>query len=451
MRLLSITRCGNRGSCVCHIKFHRSLLIPLYLLLIIGVFASIKNIHHIIKTWQFNTINEIESYFGKEYYASRAQYLPIHRLLFSIHADNIAKRQIKKLRTTLKNVQVDSCSFTSPNIILIIGESYNKHHSELYGYHLPTTPYQMSYANNNQLFVFNDAVTPSNITSFALKNAFSLNDLSQHEEWSDYPLFTAIFRKAGYHVAFISNEFIMKQQGDFADFSGSMFINDPEISAIQFDCRNDKLHPFDAGLLDDYRLLKALNTDHNLIIFSLIGQHVDYKNRYPSKHALFTYKDYLRRKDLTKQQKLIVANYDCATRYNDFVINKIIKLFENDDAIILYMPDHGEEVFDELKTFGRLHDTVISKEMAKNEFQIPFWIYCSNRYQELHPIIVESIKNATNRRFFSDDLPHLLLYLGGITCRGYRESCNILKQNFDINRKRLLRGQIDYDKITHDP
>jgi heptose-I-phosphate ethanolaminephosphotransferase len=115
------------------------------------------------------------------------------------------------------------------------------------------------------------------------------------------------------------------------------------------------------------------------------------------------------------------------------------------------MPDHGEEVFDELKTFGRLHDTVISKEMAKNEFQIPFWIYCSNRYQELHPIIVESIKNATNRRFFSDDLPHLLLYLGGITCRGYRESCNILKQNFDINRKRLLRGQIDYDKITHDP
>lgn len=154
------------------IRFHKFLQIPLCLLLATGIYSSIENIQHIIKTWQFDTINEIENYFGEEYYASRAQYLPIHRLLFAIHADNIAKRQVKTLRTTLKDVQIDSCTFTSPNIVLIIGESYNKHHSELYGYWLPTTPNQMSFAENNQLFVFSDAVTPSNITSYAFKNAF---------------------------------------------------------------------------------------------------------------------------------------------------------------------------------------------------------------------------------------------------------------------------------------
>lgn len=34
----------------------------------------------------------------------------------------------------------DTCLYTSPDIILIIGESYNKRHASLYGYPLETTP-----------------------------------------------------------------------------------------------------------------------------------------------------------------------------------------------------------------------------------------------------------------------------------------------------------------------
>lgn len=44
----------------------------------------------------------------------------------------------------------------SLNVILVIGESYNKYHSPLYGYYLNTTPVLCSQQQNGNLFVFKD-------------------------------------------------------------------------------------------------------------------------------------------------------------------------------------------------------------------------------------------------------------------------------------------------------
>ena len=53
-------------------------------------------------------------------------YLPIHRMAFSLYANRLASQQITHLITTTQKVQVDSCTFRSPQIVLIIGESFNK-------------------------------------------------------------------------------------------------------------------------------------------------------------------------------------------------------------------------------------------------------------------------------------------------------------------------------------
>ena len=53
-------------------------------------------------------------------------YLPTHRLAFSLFSNSLAAQQINKLIVAKDNVSVDSCSFRSPHIVLIIGESYNK-------------------------------------------------------------------------------------------------------------------------------------------------------------------------------------------------------------------------------------------------------------------------------------------------------------------------------------
>ena len=427
-------------------------------LLLTGMLSAVKNKSYLYHTWQQDSVGQIEKYFGDNFFASRAQYLPVYRLFFSLHANRLAAGEASHLLDISKQVSVSHCSFTTPTLVLIIGESYNKHHSQLYGYPLPTTPEQEKRQAAGELFVFEDAVTPFNITSDVLKNAFSLNDLSEHENWSDKPLFTQLFKKVGYDVTFLSNFFVMKEQKDFADFSGGMFLNDASLSATQFHRRNATTHQYDEQLFSDYELLQkegrqsqeSTAKPYRLIIFSLTGQHVDYHDRYPAEYAYFKPSDY-HRSDLTSEQLQVVADYDNATRYNDYIVDRIIRLFEHDKALVIYMADHGEEVYDEIKSFGRQHNIVIPHDMAKNEFQVPFWIWASASFREQHPELTNQMQAAVTRPFFSDDLSQLMLYLGGIQCADYRDSLNILSPNYTSHRLRLLRGKDNYDHIIRQP
>ena len=54
--------------------------------------------------------------------------------------------------------------------------------------------------------------------------------VGQKGEWCDYPLFPQLFRKAGYHVSFITNQFLPQAKEAVYDFSGGFFLNNKELS-----------------------------------------------------------------------------------------------------------------------------------------------------------------------------------------------------------------------------
>ena len=147
-------------------------------------------------------------------------YLPIYRLIFSAYANKLASKQLDKLILSKDKIQIDSCSYRVPNIVLVIGESYNKHHSQLYGYNMPTTPRQVAMAQDGSLVPFTDVVAPWNLTSYVFKDILSFYAVGDKGEWCDYPLFPEVFRKAGYHVTFITNQFQSKAGEAVYDFSG---------------------------------------------------------------------------------------------------------------------------------------------------------------------------------------------------------------------------------------
>ena len=171
--------------------------------------------------------------------------------------------------------------------------------------------------------------------------------VGQEGEWCDYPLFPQLFRKAGYHVSFITNQFLPQAKEAVYDFSGGFFLNNKELSQSMFDTRNTRLHTYDEGLLTDYdSRLKAENKEHNLIIFHLIGCHVSYNRRYPADRKHFKASDYKqKRPELTLQRRYMVAHYDNAVLYNDSIVDQIVRRFANEEAVVIYMPDHGEECF----------------------------------------------------------------------------------------------------------
>lgn len=418
-------------------------------LLVWSVVRSAHNKREIAQIFSLDTIGSVEHKLTTRKCAEF--YLPVYRLVFSIFSNELASKQIDRLIEAKDKVEVDSCSFTSPNIVLIIGESYGKHHSEQYGYFMPTTPRQIKREKTGLLVPFSDVVSPWNLTSFVFKNVFSLHVAGEKGEWCDYPLFPELFRKAGYHVTFLTNQFLPKAKEAVYDFSGGFFLNHPELSQAMFDTRNTQLYRFDCGLLDDYdKNQRQHNTEHNLIIFHLIGQHVNYRQRYPSDRHHFRAEDYAdRRPDLDMKRRSTLADYDNAVLYNDSIVDQIIRRFESQDAIVIYMPDHGEECYEGNRGFiCRNHSAAIDYDLAHYEFEIPFWIYCSHKYTVKHPGIFQEIISAKDRRFMTDALPHMLLYLAGIKTKDYHATYNLLSPQYDEKRPRILKNTTDYDQLA---
>ena len=411
--------------------------------------SSAHNKKEMVQMFSLDTIGSVEHELTT---ADCAQfYLPVYRLAFSIFSNELASQQVDRLIEAKDKMSVDSCSFKSPNIVLIIGESYGKLHSQQYGYFMPTTPRQIKREKSGLLVPFSDVVAPWNLTSFVFKNVFSLHVVGEKGEWCDYPLFPSLFRKAGYHVTFITNQFLPKAKQAVYDFSGGFFLNHPELSEAMFDSRNQQLYRFDRGLLDDYdKNQQQHNTDHNLIIFHLLGQHVKYNQRFPSDRRHFTAEDYeKKRADLNGKQRNVLADYDNAVLYNDSIVDAIISRFEDKEAIIIYMPDHGEECYEGNRGFiCRNHSAAIDYDLAHYEFEIPFWIFCSYKYAAKHPDIYKEIIGAKNRRFMTDALPHMLLYLAGIHTKDYHAEYNILSPQYNEMRPRILKNTTDYDKLT---
>ena len=411
--------------------------------------SSAHNKKEMVQMFSLDTIGSVEHELTTSDCAQF--YLPVYRLAFSIFSNELASQQVDRLIEAKDKMSVDSCSFKSPNIVLIIGESYGKLHSQQYGYFMPTTPRQIKREKSGLLVPFSDVVAPWNLTSFVFKNVFSLHVVGEKGEWCDYPLFPSLFRKAGYHVTFITNQFLPKAKQAVYDFSGGFFLNHPELSEAMFDSRNQQLYRFDRGLLDDYdKNQQQHNTDHNLIIFHLLGQHVKYNQRFPSDRRHFKAEDYeKKRADLNGKQRNVLADYDNAILYNDSIVDAIISRFEDKEAIIIYMPDHGEECYEGNRGFiCRNHSAAIDYDLAHYEFEIPFWIFCSYKYAAKHPDIYKEIIGAKNRRFMTDALPHMLLYLAGIHTKDYHAEYNILSPQYNEMRPRILKNTTDYDKLT---
>ena len=422
------------------------------ILLYNGYTETINNKIATVRLMSYKNIGDVEHELTKKDRANL--YLPIYRLAFSVYANKLTAKQVDKLIAGIKDVTVDTCTFRSQHIVFVIGESYNKHHSQLYGYNHETTPRQVALHKKGNLIPFTDVIAPFNLTSFVFKNIFSVHAVGDKGDWCDDPLFPELFRRAGYRVAFITNQFLPQAKEAVYDFSGGFFLNNPILSKAQFDVRNTKLYKFDAGVIRDYDQIVKKDIEQNpdvprLTILHLKGQHTNYHDRFPKDRKHFNEKDY--KKDwpeMSKRCRMLLADYDNATLYNDSIMSEVIKRFEDEDAIVVYMSDHGEEAFgDGMEIFGRNHSATIDFRLAHEEYEIPMWIWYSNEYAKKHPNIVKQVKEACHRPFMTDNISQVLLYLAGIKSTHYRDDYNVLSDEYNTQRPRIIKNSVNYDKL----
>lgn len=350
-------------------------------------------------------------------------------------ADNHS--EIEGMKEMLENISITSANDNAypPVVVLVIGESFNKHHSSLYGYYLPTSPYLESEKKKSRLTVFTDAHTPTNGTSFAMKYIFTLKSCNDETD-NKYIIVPTVFKKAGYRVVYIDNQYTRSSSGEL-DYSCVYFLNPTRINDSSFDYRNDDTRPHDGEFIDDYGkyLLKegkALNIIH------LYGQHFDSKSRYPNESfSLFTAND-IQRSDLNETERMIVAEYDNATLYNDYVLSKIINIFKESDAVIIYLSDHGEQIYDDKqhllgRTFGSYKEPVT----LKNVYEVPFMVWCSDTFKARHAEKYEAIKSSAAKKICIDDVGYLMLDLADIDFNYHRPGRSVINSNY-ISHKTII-------------
>jgi heptose-I-phosphate ethanolaminephosphotransferase len=123
-------------------------------------------------------------------------------------------------------------------------------------------------------------------------------------------------------------------------------------------------------------------------------------------------------------------------------------MYRNSSTVLVYLSDHGEEVYDYRNHLGRTHERKKTPQSLKYQYQIPFVVWCSDKYIEKHPDIVNSLRHAMDKPLLSSDISHMLLSLGAIKSPYYLPDKDILNEHYQCG-KRMIQDRIDYDKIMN--
>ncbi|WRG03981.1 phosphoethanolamine transferase [Helicobacter pylori] len=368
--------------------------------------------------------------------------LSLTRGFYSAYLSLFDRQQAIKFYSFLNNLYLPSDYLSSTgdvkNVVLVIGESASRNFMQLYGYNAPNNPLLSELANerereSNNLFVFSDTISKEAHTSDVFESLLNYSDAETNKPWYHYHNMIDIFKRSHYETFWLEKQ-IVDEWGITQNLVSNRSKNRYYILG--------NYGAYDEELVKFYsKNVQPQLKSKNFIVFHLIGSHSWYADRFPKNFAKFKPSD-LSFSNLhvsNDRDKQIVADYVNSLYYNDAVLNGIFNLFKDKDAIVFYLSDHAQDIFESGPTYGHSY--------SKAGLEIPFMIYVSDIFKEKHPEKVKLIKNALNKPFMSDDLIHSLLPLVGIHTKDEIESKNLFSPKFDTQRKRAVcHGSMNYDR-----
>lgn len=362
---------------------------------------------------------------------------------------------VSRIRTNIaeanRNATVTVDGEHQPLIVLVIGESDNKRHSPLYGYRLNTMPKLTALADEHsdetgRLIVFTDVVTGECTTRDVMQRLMSTNMPSV--EWENRPLLAAVLRKAGYKVGYFDNQSTASTCAN-VDYSSVFFFNDTTVSSQCFDARNLTREKYDGDFVARY-LPEALSVgEPAVVIFHLMGQHIRAEERYGADRALFTLDDYEAADTLSVAERTDIMHYDNATVHLDMCLSDIISAVHDRNAIVVYVSDHSEEIYDYRRQYGRTQEPMTPMR-ARALYEVPMYVYMTPEAIESRPDLLATLQSRASTRMHTFRIPDLVLDLANVRGAVSDRRNSIAADNYDSIAPRLLfHGEYDYDKICN--
>ena len=317
------------------------------------------------------------------------------------------------------NNLVDRHAGKPSTIVLVIGESTNRHHMSLYGYERKTSPQLESM--RDQLTIFNRVYASRPYTIEALQQVLTFADQENPNLYLTQPSLMAMMKQAGYRTYWITNQqTLTKRNTMLTNFSEQM---DEQIYLNHQ--RSQNSYSFDGNVLEPFQKILDDGVERKFIVVHLLGTHMRYKYRFPEEYEKF--KDKTGLPDwATDSHAPMINEYDNAILYNDFVVSSLIKQLDaaGQNSMMLYFSDHGEDVHD-----WPPHDFIGRNEAKPTPpmYAIPFFFWSSATWKQADP---RNFAGTLDRTYQLSHLIHTWADLTGLSFDGFEPEKSIVNARF---------------------
>ena len=323
--------------------------------------------------------------------------------------EGILRTEQKNLADYLQHPQMVETNDSHPDIVMIIiGESYARSHSSLYGYDKLTNPRLQQQLDGGNLFVFNDPVAPATHTAESFKHFMTtFNHDTSDKEWFECLTLPEMLAASGYRTAWFSNQ---AQTGWYDNISAAFAALCDTIHYTTTPEEGEQGAKPDGILFSCVPSYIRSSVNQPMAVFvHLMGQHVDFEERYPSTYNHFGESQYANRK---AHQRRNFATYDNATLYNDYVVDSLFSSLEGKNAVALYSSDHGMDFYESDEDYCS-HSNDNNPVSYQAGLKIPFMIYTTECYRTANPVVMQQLGEIADKTYPIENLPDLILLLTG--------------------------------------
>lgn len=327
------------------------------------------------------------------------------------------------LNNYLQNPIVECVNDGPDNIVLIVGESFSKHHSSLYGYEKKTNPNLEKLRDDSLLFVYEniESAELGTILSFQCIMSTYRPEYKGRVNWYECLTLPEIVSKTDYKSIWISNQCrsgaydnVVSRYAELCDTSiwtGAKFTG-----IVKTD--------LDELILEELKGRNEYISNKNFFVIHLMGSHYSFKARYPVNFDVFKAENYT---EYPNHQRDELAAYDNSVLYNDYVVSEIFTLLGDEETLIIYFPDHGLDVYNSDENYVG-HPRPSNEKSATVGKEIPFMIYTSPLYKAHFPEKIEKIEKTVNKHYRTDDVLYTVMDIIGVK----------FADNDDVNKFSLL-------------
>ncbi|MBO4690151.1 MAG: sulfatase-like hydrolase/transferase [Paludibacteraceae bacterium] len=370
-------------------------------------------------------------------FRTKVPMIDFYKSFYKYNKEKIEVQQFYESRKNLKLNVENLLPDLKKTFVIVIGESQNRQHMQLYGYGRETNPLLTEI--QNELAIYADVCSPAVQTLPVLKQVLTFSNYQHPEMYKKEASIIEILKSAGYKTYWLDNQGGAKNKAWAIDsYTPTSYRTIASMSDVFVVEEGGKKDSVLFGYLDETLDDSALN---KVIFLHILGNHFDYNTRYEQSFEIFRDTIGVESPYISQLSTSHIENlnaYDNATRYNDYIVRTFIEKLRKQDGMsaLMYFSDHGEEVYDYYARSGRSFET-ISPAMC----EIPLILWMNEMYKQEQTLTINE-----QLPICIDDIIYAMMDMTGVRYALY-DSCQSFFTEKYTPKVRVVAGE-KYDEIV---